>query len=325
MAEAFSRLRNWASPGPDGIQGFWWKRLSSVHGLLCHYFHMFLVGDEALPVWFPVGRTLLLPKKLDVTNPQNFHPITCLNVVYKVWTSCLTSLMLHHCESHQLIHPAQKGCSRGQYGCIDHLLLTNSVWHQVRINHRCMSVAWIDYRKAYDSVPHNWLLQCLRLFGFPSVLVNCLERLFPLWRTTLFLQMPSTAPQQLATMSVRCGIFQGDTLSPLLFCLSLNPLSYLLDTLKGYKISSIVNLTHLMYMDDIKLFAPNDNCLQQLVDTVREFSDDIKMSFGFEKCAKLSVRDGKPVVAGPVFTLGDEIGESDIPLLRISRVWWYSS
>ena len=64
-----------------------------------------------------------------------------------------------------------------------------------------------------------------------------------------------------------------------------------------------------MYMDDIKLFAPNDNCLQQLVDTVREFSDDIKMSFGFEKCAKLSVRDGKPVVAGPVFTLGDEIGE----------------
>ena len=184
-------------------------------------------------MWFPVGRTLLLPKKLDVTNPQNFHPITCLNVVYKVWTSCLTSLMLHHCESHQLIHPAQKGCSRGQYGCIDHLLLTNSVWHQVCINHRCMSVAWIDYRKAYDSVPHNWLLQCLCLFGFPSVLVNCLERLFPLWRTTLFLQMPSTAPQQLATMSVRCGIFQGDTLSPLLFCLSLNPLSHLLDTLKG--------------------------------------------------------------------------------------------
>ena len=42
---------------------------------------------------------------------------------------------------------------------------------------------------------------------------------------------------------------------------------------------------------------------------MRKFSDDIKMSFGFEKCAKLSVRDGRPVVAGPVFTLGDEVGE----------------
>ena len=144
VAEAFSRLRNWASHGPDGIQGFWWKRLSSVHGLLCHYFHMFLVGDEALPVWFPVGRTLLLPKKSDVTNPQNFRPITCLNVVYKVWTSCLTSLMLHHCESHQLIHPAQKGCSRGQYGCIDHLLLTNSVCMASGLYQSSMYVCCLD-------------------------------------------------------------------------------------------------------------------------------------------------------------------------------------
>jgi len=64
-------------------------------------------------------------------------------------------------------------------------------------------------------------------------------------------------------------------------------------------------------MDDIKLFAPNDTCLQQLVDTVREFSDDIKMSFGFEKCAKLSVRGGRPALAGPVFSLGDEIAELD--------------
>ena len=78
-------------------------------------------------------------------------------------------------------------------------------------------------------------------------------------------------------------------------------------------------------MDDIKLFAPNDNCLQQLVDTVREFSDDIKMSFGFEKYAKLSVKDGRPVAAGPVFTLGDEIGELDIPQLgNCARGFWRS-
>ena len=61
-------------------------------------------------------------------------------------------------------------------------------------------------------------------------------------------------------------------------------------------------------MDDIKLFTPNDDCLQQLVDVVREFSDDIQMSFGFEKCAKLSVREGRPSSTGPVFSL-DAIGE----------------
>jgi len=38
-------------------------------------------------------------------------------------------------------------------------------------------------------------------------------------------------------------------------------------------------------------------------------SDDIKMLFGFEKCAKLSVKGGKLASAGPVFSLGDEIAE----------------
>ena len=101
--------------------------------------------------------------------------------------------------------------------------------------------------------------------------------------------------------------FPGEYSKSFIVLFVTQPPSYLLDNLKGYKISSTVNLTHLMYMDDIKLFAPNDNCLQQLVDTVREFSDDIKMSFGFEKYAKLSV--SRPVAASPVFTLGDEIGE----------------
>ena len=60
--------------------------------------------------------------------------------------------------------------------------------------------------------------------------------------------------------------------------------------------STNIDLTRLMHMDDIKLFPPNDTCLQQLVDTVRKFSNDIRMSFGFEK-------------SGPIMSHGDEIGE----------------
>ena len=311
FAVAIHKLRNWASPGPDGIQGFWWKRFSSVHDFLCSDFHKLLVGDMAIPHWFPIGRTLLIPKCHDLSNPQNYRPITCLNIVYKLWTSCLTFLVSQHCEHHQLIHPAQKGCCRGQYGCADHLLLTNSVWRQVRCKNRSLAVAWIDYKKAYDSVPHNWLLECMRLFNFPPVLVACLERLLPLWRTTLYLQLLRSATTQLSKVSVKCGIFQGDTLSPLLFCLALNPLSYLLDTLKGYRMSSRSNLTHLMYMDDIKLFAQNDKCLQPLIDIVRKFSDDIQMQFGFQKCAKMSATRGKIDLTGPLPTLDNVINELD--------------
>jgi len=159
-----------------------------------------------LPVWFPVRRTLLIPK---ATNPKNYRPITCLNIIYKMWTRCLTTLMLNHCDGHQILHLAQKGCSRDQQGCVDHL---HDVWHQVRGKNWFLSVAWIDYRKAFDSVPHNWLLECLQLFQFPSVLQTCLQLLLPLWRTARFIQSPSCEPKYLSDVLIRCGIFQGDTL-----------------------------------------------------------------------------------------------------------------
>ena len=127
----------------------------------------------------------------------------------------------------------------------------------------------------------------------------------------MFLKLRGNATTKLSDVSIKCGIFQGDTLSPLLFCLALNPLSYLLDNLRGYKISSTMNLTHLMCMDDNKLFAQNDNWLQSLVDTVRKFSDDIGMQLGFQKCAKLSVKRGKLTLTGPLPTLGIEISELD--------------
>jgi len=50
------------------------------------------VGDMVLPPMVPVGRTLLIPKCHDLVNPQNYKPITCLNVIYKLWTGCLTSI-----------------------------------------------------------------------------------------------------------------------------------------------------------------------------------------------------------------------------------------
>ena len=111
--------------------------------------------------------------------------------------------------------------AKGQYGCTDHLLLTNHIWHQVHSKNHSLSVAWIDYKKAFDSVPHNWMIECLRLFHFPPTLISYLQHLLPLWRTTLFLQLPHATPVQLSTVTVKCSIFQGDTLSPLLFCLDL--------------------------------------------------------------------------------------------------------
>ena len=239
-----------------------------------------LQDGSVIPVWFPVVRTILIPKSSDTTVPKNFRPITCLNVLYKLWTACLTELLMTHCTVNDILHPAQKGYARNQLGCTDHLLLNNHIWHQVKSNNHSLSVVWLDYKKAYDSVPHNWILFCLQLFHFHPVIVECIVHLVPLWSTTLYLSMPGSAPQELSATSVCCGIFQGDILSPLLFCIALTPLSLLLDHLDGYHTKVTDHLNHLLYIDDLKLFARLGTHLETLLRTVHMFSADVGLNFG---------------------------------------------
>ena len=62
----------------------------------------------------------------------------------------------------------------------------------------------------------------------------------------------------------------------------------------GYKLSrSQEKINHLMYMDDIKLFAKNEKELETLIHAVRIYSQDIGMVFGIEKCVMLVMKSGK--------------------------------
>ena len=66
-------------------------------------------------------------------------------------------------------------------------------------------------------------------------------------------------------------IFQGDSLSPLLFIIALFPLTYMLKTHKGFRISNI-EINHLLYVKN----------LINILKSIKEFSDSIHMQFGIE-------------------------------------------
>ena len=95
------------------------------------------------------------------------------------------------------------------------------------------------------------------------------------------------------SISINRGIFQGNSFSPLLFCIALFPLSqHLNESNRKYKTFRQV-ITHLFYMDDLKLFAKNDNDLEDLLTIVKDFSDDKGMEFRLDKRAKPSFKRGK--------------------------------
>ena len=102
---------------------------------------------------------------------------------------------------------------------------------------------------------------------------------------------------ELGEVEIKRGIFQGDSLSSLVFDLALILLSLVLRKAKaGYEFSeSKEKINHILLMDDLKLYSRSEKGLDSLVLTIRVFSEDIGMEFGIGKCATLVIEKGKIV------------------------------
>lgn len=162
---------------------------------------------------------------------------------------------------------------------------------------RNLHCTYIDYKKAFDSIPHSWLIQVLEIYKINPIIISFLRNIMTHWQTTLKLKNPHNfvTTRQIA---IKKGIYQGDSLSPLWFCLALNPLSHQLHNDRaGYRIKQQDNtetiISHLIYMDDIKLYAKNDKEMKKLIDTTTIFSNDISMQFGLDKCKTVHIIKGK--------------------------------
>ena len=93
------------------------------------------------------------------------------------------------------------------------------------------------------------------------------------------------------------GIFHVGSWSALLFIAIALPLTLvLLKKRARYRlVKDMKPISHLLFMDDLRLYGASRDQLELLFEKVRMFSQDIKMSFGLDKCAVLEVRRGRRV------------------------------
>ena len=144
------------------------------------------------------------------------------------------------------------------------------------------------------------------------------------WRTEL-----TAGGEVLGTVDINRDIFQGDSLPPLLFVMIL--LSMILkadESNKGVKLGNADGkFNHLLFMDDLKLYASGEDELASLVSVVEGYSRDIGMEFGMEKCAVLTMEGGKRVKregmelsSGEMMKEVDECGYKYLGVLQTEEV-----
>ena len=106
------------------------------------------------------GRTALVQKHESKENvASNYRPITCLSIMWKLLTGIISERLYNHLEESDTIPHRQKGCRRKCRGTKDQLLIDKMVMMNSKRRKANLNMACIDYKKAFDVIPHSWLIE----------------------------------------------------------------------------------------------------------------------------------------------------------------------
>ena len=182
-----------------------------------------------MPEWLTNGKTVLIVKDKDKSNKvTNFRPITCLPIMRKLLTGIISEETYKNLDEEKLLPDEQKGCRRQKRGTKDQLLIDKMVIRKCRRRLTNVAMWWIDYNKACDMIPHSWILKCLKMFGIASNITALMEKAVEKWNVDLVARN-----DKLGNVRIRRGVFQGDSLPPLLSVLVLIPLTIILRKMKA--------------------------------------------------------------------------------------------
>ena len=312
------RMKSWRAPGPDCIQAYWWKVFPRASNLLMGLSTRVVNGELEVPQWVVTGQTVLIPKTKEASRPEHYRPIACLNTIYKIITAVMERVLRDHVTKHNILPPEQFALQKGRGGCLDALMIDSMVVEDVTMRSRSLDVAWIDYQKAFDMVPHGWLQEVLKLCKIPDQLQKTINDLMRKW-STVFMLRHAGGMLRTTEVQYKRGIFQGDTLSPLLFCLCVTPISYGLRTTSGYTARFLKEpVTHLMFVDDLKIYASGGAAMGRSLKEVERMINSIDMKIGASKCATASIRRGKVTRAAD-----HSFGNALIKALSVGKSYTY--
>ena len=110
--------------------------------------------ETHVPEWMTKRRAILIqkdPRKR--TTPDNYRPIMCLPMMWKILTAQLKEEIYFSLISRGLFPEEQKGCCKGARNTGELLNIDQHILNESKTRRENIAMAWIDSKKAYDMVP----------------------------------------------------------------------------------------------------------------------------------------------------------------------------
>ena len=113
LPHILKKRKNWSAPGIDGIQNFWWKKLTSTWRPLTNAMNCWTDRPELISRWITYEQIVLTPKSNELPDEKNYEPITCLNTSYKIFTGLLSKHMKDYADRNEIWDKSQLGTFQG--------------------------------------------------------------------------------------------------------------------------------------------------------------------------------------------------------------------
>ena len=196
----------------------------------------------------------------DPRDPISYRGITIAPSMYKLYCYVLNQRLSKWVESNNKLEDEQNGFRKNR-STIDHLSSLNNII-ETRIKMRVSTfTAFIDFKKAYDTVDRNLLWDKLCKIGINGKMFKAVKSLYTTVSSCVRINGLKTE-----WFDVKTGLRQGCCLSPLLFNCFVNDYACKVKALDiGIDIGGESKACIMLYADDIVQMAETETDLQLML------------------------------------------------------------
>jgi len=239
----------------------------NIVGFLCKMFNECFSKGSYPEVW-KKGIICPIPKtNTSDTDPSCYRGITLASSSYKLFCSVLNSRLMDWVEQNCILADEQNGFRRNR-SCVDHVTSLVSIIETRLKGKQSTYAAFIDFKKAYDSIDRNHLWHKMENLGLPtnSRIYCAIRNLYNNLKCCVRVHGFKSD-----WFEVLSGLRQGCVLSPIMFNMYINDLVInLKGRCNGIPIGG-ENVTCLLYADDVVLLARNEQDLKEMLNVVNQW------------------------------------------------------